>query len=528
MAQETQAYKRSLSGSVGAGLSSVFSRGGRTYYILEHKVSSKYHKAGEAQEIIVDQIELGRDSKCQVQFDESFQTVSRRHAAIVRDGANWKLVQLSKTNTTFLNGRPVQNEWYLQNGDEIQLSVNGPKLGFIIPSGNKATTGSIGLSRRLSLFRQQALKPYKTAMSIMAASIAVLLCGGIGYGIYANNVISDMRGQLSEYQSLVNDVSSQNEDLARMIAIQDSINAEMEKRNKALEKKVKNLQTTPPSAGVATMVDAVKPSVYFIITHVLIVEDGNARELEQMASSGTGFLLDNGTFVTARHCVEPWLYGFDDVSIALNAMNEMANCVFSMIEAIDASGNRMLFKSTDFAINRSHDEVVTFPDDNGNTIRLRIAKYWGDELGSRIMNSSDWASVKSDYQGNSLPHGKITIDKELSINLEAGSELHVLGFPASLGVMDSKSSDKVVEPIYNSMKVARDGLNSSGLIMVSQGFAHGNSGGPVFAVKNGKLCAVGIVSKLMSETQRYDSERGALTQQQQQYDEAVPIKYISY
>lgn len=87
--------------------------------------------------------------------------VSRRHAAIVRDGENWKLVQLSQTNKTFLNGHPVTTEWYLQNGDEIQLSVNDPKLGFIIPQGAKAKTGSIALSRRLSLFRQQALRPYK-------------------------------------------------------------------------------------------------------------------------------------------------------------------------------------------------------------------------------------------------------------------------------------------------------------------------------------------------------------------------------
>ena len=61
MSQPTQTYKRSLAGSVGAGLSSVFNAGGRTYYILEHKVSSQYHRAGEAQEIIVEQIEIGRD-----------------------------------------------------------------------------------------------------------------------------------------------------------------------------------------------------------------------------------------------------------------------------------------------------------------------------------------------------------------------------------------------------------------------------------------------------------------------------------
>lgn len=153
MANKTvKTHGTTFAGSIAAGMGSVFNPGGRKYYILEHKVSSKYHKQGESQEIIVDTIELGRDSRCQVRFDESFSTVSRRHAAIVKDGDNWKLVQLSSTNTTFLNGKPVKDEWYLQNGDEIQLSLNGPKMGFIIPTGNKATVGSIGLTRRLSLF----------------------------------------------------------------------------------------------------------------------------------------------------------------------------------------------------------------------------------------------------------------------------------------------------------------------------------------------------------------------------------------
>ena len=123
--QTTKPYKNTFSGSVGAGMGSIFAPGGKKYYILEleHKVSSKYHRAGECQEIIVDNITLGRDSHCQVRFDESFKTVSRRHAAIVREGDTWKLVQISQTNSTFLNGRPIKTEWYLQNGDEIQLSV---------------------------------------------------------------------------------------------------------------------------------------------------------------------------------------------------------------------------------------------------------------------------------------------------------------------------------------------------------------------------------------------------------------------
>ena len=118
-----------------------------------------------------------------MRYDESFSTVSRRHAAIVKEGENWKIVQLSSTNSTFLNGHKVKNEWYLQNGDEIQLSVNGPKLGFIIPTGKRATVGSIGLTRRMSLFRQQALRPYKTAIATLACLIVLLSCGG-GYKLY--------------------------------------------------------------------------------------------------------------------------------------------------------------------------------------------------------------------------------------------------------------------------------------------------------------------------------------------------------
>ena len=48
----TQPYRRSFAGSVGAGMGSVFSPGGRKYYILEHKVSTRYHRAGDNQEII--------------------------------------------------------------------------------------------------------------------------------------------------------------------------------------------------------------------------------------------------------------------------------------------------------------------------------------------------------------------------------------------------------------------------------------------------------------------------------------------
>lgn len=201
---ETQnSYKRTVRGSVGAGVGAIFNGSGRTYYILEHKTSSKYHSAGESQKIIIDQIEIGRDASCQVRYDESFDTVSRKHAAIVRDGNNWQLIHLSTSNPTLVNGRPIQGSYYLQSGDEIQLSVNGPRLGFIQPQGKQGLTSSIKLTERMNLFRQQALRPYRRAIWALSALLilAILGFGAWNYKLHLDN--QGLRQEMAVYQTQV-------------------------------------------------------------------------------------------------------------------------------------------------------------------------------------------------------------------------------------------------------------------------------------------------------------------------------------
>jgi len=112
------------------GMSSVPEVTKKPQIVLIHKVGSMYHKIGEEQEITGNYAEIGREPKCQVRYDEHFETVSRRHATIMKDDNQWKLLPLSRTNPTFVNGQMVQKEWYLQHGDEIQCAVNGPKLAF--------------------------------------------------------------------------------------------------------------------------------------------------------------------------------------------------------------------------------------------------------------------------------------------------------------------------------------------------------------------------------------------------------------
>ena len=486
----TQAYKRSLAGSIGAGMGSVFGGSGKKYYILEHKISSKYHKLGESQEIIVDQIEMGRDSKCQVRFDESFQTVSRRHAAIVRDGELWKLVQLSDTNSTFLNGQKIQKDWYLQNGDEIQLSINGPKMGFIIPTGNKATVGSIGLSRRLSLFRQQALRPYKTAI----AALGILLILSIG-GLSTWKIIGDKewndrfaRAELDRIEAeklhelALTELKEQNDSIKSDLLSEKERNDKMEKN---FNRRIRNMQgqinNSPTSINKGninnTAIENCLPYIYFIVVNKIEVTfpTGETTAIKK-GWSGTGFLLNDGRFVTARHVTEGWFFvvnggEVDEDMLLLNKIANNGGKVVAYFSAFSSSGDQFSFESEQFICNRSHDETVT--DEDGATVKI-----------ARLDNT-DWAYMRVNKSGGLL------FDSNMSSNLERGTKLTVLGFPLGLGA--NSSSD--INPIYGSGIVANNGLNKGVILTTETSYETGNSGGPVFYTdSSGKLSVVGIVS----------------------------------
>lgn len=496
----TRPYKATLSGSIGAGIGSVFNPSGRKYYILEHKVGSKYHRAGEAQEIIVDQIEIGRDSRCQVRFDDKFSTVSRRHAAIIKDGDNWKLVQISKTNTTLLNGRPVQNEWYLQNGDEIQLSVNGPKLGFIVPTGKKATVGSIGLTRRLSLFRQQALRPYKQAIAAMA-TVLILAVGGLTTW----NVLlqQDLKSQSS---SLADQIIQAKNNKAKA----DSLSKALVAANKKISETEKELSKTKSIAQAALRrpiphpnpnpapvdLGPCYPHTYYVECYFLN-SDGNILTLQDgtpIGWSGTGFMLNNGCFVTAQHVVHWDEIGIkrvkdsqgntsvvvdpDDLYTQLNYYYYAGLLSVKMFCVSSAGEFSITYNYTKmpFTLGNAHEASSKITDEQGKSWIVRNHNYNG---------SGDYAYIKVNGKSG------MEYDASFSMNMPASTQLHILGFPAKQGVK-SKGS---ISPIYSQAVTSRQGLEDNGTIKTSNDNSdHGNSGGPVLASKDGKLKVVGILS----------------------------------
>ncbi|MDR1680348.1 MAG: FHA domain-containing protein [Prevotellaceae bacterium] len=483
MTSQTQSYRRSIAGSLGAGMGSLMGSAGKQYYILEHKAGSKYHKAGEGQEIIIDQIEIGRDPKCQVRFDERFETVSRRHAAIIKDGNGWKIVPLSQTNPTFLNGRRIAKEWYLQNGDEIQLAVGGPKLGFIIPSGNKSTVGSIGLSRRLSLFRQQALRPYKRAITTLTVCLILALVGAAGWSYW----------QYDKWQVEVGKLNEANTDALEQI--RETAAREAEARRK-LDSLARARPVAVIPAAIETLIDNCKDDIYFLTVSKVYLTDGSDTQDIEAGWSGTGFLLDDGRFVTARHCIHAWRFGPDNEAIAraaalVSTYPDNVQLV-AVIEAVSRTGKRFSFKSTDFTVDDRFDtrEQVGVYDDGDLMYYTHIdtdenARAW----------STDWACIRTSSKG------KLTADAVLSNNLRSGKELHVLGFPMAIGVGDTPA---VINPSYNKFSVGFDGFDNSGCFLHTRGTEHGNSGGPVFAQKDNKLVVIGIVSRGSAKTDEYN------------------------
>ena len=533
---ETQNYKRTVAGSVGAGVGAIFNGSGRTYYILEHKTSSKYHSAGESQKIIIDQIEIGRDASCQVRYDESFDTVSRKHAAIVRDGNNWQLIHLSTSNPTLVNGRPIQGTYYLQSGDEIQLSVNGPRLGFIQPQGKQGLTSSIKLTERMNLFRQQALRPYRRAIWALSALLvlAILGFGAWNYKLSLDN--KELRQEMAMYQTKLDSLSTvkqtlmqeeqqltqelatapaakQEEIRQRIVYVRSQLSsvaseasryqqqlaqtrqravasgafdddddlvannssagiAQGEGESSATIERLGNADdnhnVTGPNAIVAgeeaahaggyndnptahgdasaTIRDYYNHIYTLKIRRITCERDG--RSIDPGISltdviCGTGFVLSNGTFVTARQNIQPWIFFRELGGKWRELMADYVALGFKVIIEYDAystkgTAHKLSFNNLDFLVDESGDlteETIDILKD----VRVRI-KDNGIDIRSNEFKKRSIRVWTPRSQCFALLPGKggagIPYDAGASLSSDGGTEVQVAGFKDNPNIHD--------------------------------------------------------------------------------------------
>src|SRR5258708_36128373 len=133
--------------------------------------------------------------------------------------------------------------------------------------------------------------------------------------------------------------------------------------------------------------------------------DGKQMEAKY-AISGTGFLLSDGRFITARHVVQPWYFleqGASDLEKALNIVASNGGKVTHYFTAYSSDGQQIELNGDQFTVDGEGDETV------------KVTLESGQELNSRVAHPSDkdWAVARL----SSGVHTGLVCDREMSRSL---------------------------------------------------------------------------------------------------------------
>lgn len=519
----------SFSKSFGQSVRAALGKKEGFYYELEFLTDTSTHRIGEKKQILVDYIEIGRSSRCMVRYkgEGSEDKVSGTHVSITRNGGEWTLEHLSKTNSTVINGgdriiRPDDSfkKYVLQNGDTIQFAKGGPVVRFIIPKENSLQNLRSN-SRGTTFFNNivgQALAPHLRTIKILIGIIITMAILWAAYAVWEHYRHEKKVAMLIE--------TIENNKLEG-IMVSDSLRAGIEAQRQKMDEmrhQISNVENVNvPEIDELIQRQGVAKDVFFIVGKAVCIMDGEEKEIPDYTYengqlnispycwTGTGFLIDDGRFVTARHVIEPWWYTscLDTTTISRIARKTLTNDEIKIKSYIIAtsvvSQRQMTFTSDQFKIDRSLDQIGTIGTyEDGSDIVWRFVVPEIDGM-DETMYAKDWAWAESEERGS------LKADPQLSVSLRNQQPLLVMGFPHGLGSQSENG------PISYQLTAIQNGLADNGCIFHSIGTDHGNSGGPIFAVKNGKLVVVGIVS--CGEPK--DPTKLAFL-----YNYAVPIKQI--
>lgn len=488
--------------AIGAGLKMVGGTDVPTY-TLQFLTPSEKHPVHSSQTIVVPYAELGRDGNCLVQFGKDTPMVSSKHAAIEQRGPETILKQLSQTNQTFINGRPVLQEWFLTDGDEIQLSATGPRLRYV---NSTAKTSGIGLSKRIQLFARQSLRPYRRALITL---LVLFVAGAAGAAYLVVTLRTDNRQLQRAYQAIDQQTKAQQEaiqkgdslfvagrrETANKLAAANRENGALQRELTGLKQALEKSRKTPPSPATAQpvvipanagellpkMIEQVRRHVYFLKMYLTV-----EGEIERTyVGSGTGFLLSDGRFITARHCVQPWAYTKleakekpDEMWLMVNWLyyNRPKEAIKLELELTSPENKSIVLPAEKFVVSDGQDLYYTGIDVGLGPGKIQLAS---------LEDGTDWAFCSVDTKSAV----GIPADPAEATQLKTGTVVHILGYTFGLG-----NSGEAPSPFYSTANVSQTGLINGLINVTNLGFAQANSGGPVFVEKDGKLVNVGLVS----------------------------------
>ena len=424
------------------------------YYRLTYISSDQREQIGDYVLNGIKPLNIGQDDTCDVRLPDSDRYEPQLFATILarENGVEWYVVKRTDNYSILLNGVDVPIAQVLKNKDVLTFSdgTNHTELRFeIINDGEyDANSGVV----------YQKHKGQKRYFAVMAL-LALLAIGAVAYSL--SNHQHDLRhSDLSVYNSSIYHITT------------DSVYLLCD-----------------------TIVDGQRQE--YVV---------DAIELAQVAA-GTCFLTEDSLFVTARHCIEPWINDeeWDGVSskhkmspeVRLATMaetgNRMAGWQKYILRAhcvISKGLDRFDYYSTDFTMNKTRDMVM----------RLGTAKeviYWRTIFPiahRRDMELGDFAYLKAkDIQERGTIMMANWEDLQTFASPENDHDIAVVGYP-----LNDNDADDMAVPVYGnlmSLELNEAGKGLTGCMQLSAPINRGNSGGPVFAMIDGVMKVVGIVSK---------------------------------
>ncbi|MET0552935.1 MAG: PrsW family glutamic-type intramembrane protease [Vicinamibacteria bacterium] len=136
---------------------------------------------------------IGRDAGCGLRF-ESATEVSRCHAKLTREGADFVLADAGSTNGTLLNGRPVDAA-AVRDGDLVQLGPRGPRLRVAVraeapPVPQAAEATAMPTARVPALVERALYDPMRDKGRRYSAGNLVLILGMLGIGAFLGLLVA--------------------------------------------------------------------------------------------------------------------------------------------------------------------------------------------------------------------------------------------------------------------------------------------------------------------------------------------------